>query len=112
MLPSFFTQSIKIVRPSEKTERGSTVFDWTHTVETECNQCSVQPAGMRLDQDGRVLGIMDGLTIYCPYDLDVRAGDRIIYEGEAYTINGVPQPSISPSGTISTIQLQVRRWEG
>jgi len=112
MLPSFFTQTIYILRPVYKIERGSEVPDWENATTRTCSQCSVQPAATSLDQDGRILGIKDGLTVYCPYDTDVQSGDRIVYENETYVIDGVPQRSISPSGSISSTQLQIKRWEG
>lgn len=112
MLPSFFTQEIKVIRPKTKELRGSTVNDWSNPTTTTVTGCSVQPAGTTLDINGRVLGISDGLTAFLPFGTDVKAGDRIEYDGETYTIEGVPQPSISPTGSISSIKLHLKRWEG
>ena len=113
MLPSWCSQSITRVRPGTKTVRGSVVPDWDSTKVSELTitGCSIQPASTSLSQDGRVLGINDGMTVYCPEGSDVQAGDHIEFEGETYTINGEPRKWAGPSRT-SHIQLNLVRREG
>lgn len=113
MLPSFAHDSIVRIRPGIKTERGSVVPDWSADKITKLtiNGCSLQPASTSLDQDGRVLAVMDGLTAYIPEGSDVKAGDRIDWDGEHYTIDGVPRKW--PGALMcSHIQLNLKRWEG
>ena len=108
---SFWRQTITRIRPTTKTERGSTVPDWDNANELEIQECSVQPASTSLSQDGRVMGVQDGLTIYAPVDADVQAGDRIRYNGSVYTING--DPLVWPGvARMQHIQLNVQRWRG
>ena len=110
-LQSFWKQSITRIRPGTKTERGSAVPDWNNPNELEIPECSVQPASTGLSQDGRVLGVHDGLTIYAPENADVKAGDRIRYRGEVYTING--DPLIWPGAArMQHMQINVQRWCG
>lgn len=71
----------------------------------------MQPAATTLSQDGRVLGISEGLTAYLPEGSDVKAGDRILFEGGTYTINGEPK-AWAGAFTRSNIQLNLIRWEG
>ena len=108
---SFWTQTIIRIRPGTKTERGSTIYDWVNASEKTIKGCSVQPAGTSLSQDGRVLGVMDGLTVYGPADADVKAGDRIKYGNDIYTINGDPLvwPGVARMGHV---QLNLQRWRG
>ena len=47
-----------------------------------------------------------------PPGSDVRAGDRIGYNGNVYTINGEPRIWKSPTGRVSNIVLNLERWEG
>lgn len=113
MLPSFCQQSITRVRPGTKTSRGSTVPDWDNpTSSATISGCSVQPASTSLSEDGRVLGITDGLTVYLPNGSDVLAGDHIVYDGETYEINGEPRVWASPTGARSHILLNLRRYSG
>ena len=113
MLPSFARDSIVRIRPSTKTERGSTVFDWDSKKVTKLtiNGCSVQPGATSLDMNGRVLNIADGWTAYIPEGTDVKAGDRIEWNGNTYEINGEPRiwTGVARCGHI---QLNLKRWEG
>lgn len=108
---SFWTQSITRLRPGTKTVRGSVVPDWANVSRLTIEGCSVQPASTSLSQDGRIEGVMDGLTVYAPEDADVLAGDRIEYGGNVYTING--DPLIWPAaGRLSHMQFNLQRWRG
>lgn len=110
-LISFWRQSIVRIRPGTKTERGSTVPDWSKATELTIDGCSVQPASTSLSQDGRVLGVQDGLTVYAPAGVDIQAGDRIRYAGNIYTING--DQLIWPGAVrLDHIQLNLQRWRG
>lgn len=111
MLPSWANQSIVIHRPTTKTVRGSTVPDWENETKTTVTGCSVQPASTSLSLDGRVLGLSDGLTAYIPQGTDVKASDRIEFDGLLYVINGEPR-NWTGAFTRSHIQLNLIRWEG
>ena len=113
MLPSFCTQEIVRIRPGTKDLRGSTVPDWSAQAVTELTikGCSVQPLATSLSQDGRVLGVSEQLTAYLPEGSDVKAGDRIKFNGEVYTINGEPK-TWTAARNLSNIQLILTRWEG
>ena len=108
---SFWQQTITRIRPGTKQERGSTVFDWSNPDTLDIPECSVQPSSTSLSQDGRVLGVQDGLTVYAPVTADVRAGDRIEYAGTVYAING--DPLVWPGvARMQHIQLNLTRWRG
>lgn len=113
MLPSFCTQEVTRIRPGTKESRGSTIPDWSEDKVTTLTikGCSVQPASTSLSQDGRVLGISEGWTAYLPEGSDVQAGDRILFNGDIYEINGEPK-KWTGAYTRSNIQLNLIRWEG
>lgn len=112
MVATFAAQTITVVRPGTKTLRGSEVPDWSDTTSVSISGCSVQPAATSLSQDGRVLGITDGWTAYIPSGSDVQAGDKIVFNGNEYAINGEPRTWISPTGNRTHIQLNLVRWSG
>ena len=112
MVGSFANDTIIRIRPSTITVRGSDIPDWENTTSLRIANCSVQPASTSLSQDGRVLGITDGMTCYCPYDSDVQAGDRIQYDGMIYTVIGEPRKWKSPTGSRSNLQVSLERWSG
>lgn len=113
MLPSFCTQEITRIRPGEKTARGSTIPDWSDAKVSKLviKGCSVQPSATSLSQDGRVLGVSEQFTAYLPEGSDVIAGDRILYDGNIYTINGEPK-IWHAAVNMSHMQLNLIRWEG
>ena len=111
MLPGFVRQSVTRLRPGVKTVRGSDVPDWDNATSLTISGCSVQPAGTELSQDGRVLGVMDGMTCYLPPGSDVMEGDRIVYNDETYTIDGAPR-KWEGAFNLSHVQIRLRRWSG
>lgn len=111
-IPSWCQQSIVRIRPTTSESRGSTIFDWSNPDRLTIRNCSVQPSTTGLSQDGRVLGINEGYTVYLPPNADVKAGDRIEFEDNIYTILGEPKPWVSATGRVSHIQLSIERWAG
>ena len=111
-LHKWCTDTITRIRPGTKDSRGSTIPDWENADRLEIEGCTVQPASTGLSQDGRVLGISEGFTVYMPPGSDVQAGDRIEYEGNVYTTNGMPKTWKSPTGRVSHTQLNIERWKG
>ena len=111
MLPSFCDQIVYRLRPGIKQERGSDIPDWSTSNRLMICGCSVQPASTTLSQDGRVLGVSEYLTAYLPETADVKAGDRIEFEGDVYAISGEPK-KWKGAGNLSNIQLNLSRWTG
>ena len=112
MLPSWANDVVTRLRPTIRTVRGSDIPDWTNPNAIQIGGCSMQPASTMLSQDGRIQGITEGYTCYLPPCADVKAGDRIRFNGNDYTINGEPQIWQSPSGKVSSMQLNLERWRG
>lgn len=111
MLPSFARQSVTRIRPGVKTVRGSDIPDWENATSLVISGCSVQPAATEMSQDGRVLGILDGMTAYLPPGADVQEGDRIVYDGETYVLDGAPRVWEAVFN-LSHVQIRLRRWSG
>lgn len=112
MLPNFFRGTVARIRPGICTSRGSDIPDWDDAEELAIPGCSIQPSSTSLSQDGRVLGIEDSYTAYLPPGTDVQAGDRLVFNGNTYTIMGEPRAWESPTGALSHIQLTLERWSG
>lgn len=112
MLPSFYRQTITRIRPGIKESRGSSIPDWENYEALTIGGCNVQPTGTTLSQDGRVEGISDGQIAYTPITADIKAGDRIEYDGEVYAIEGEPRRWTSASGTLDHLILNLKRWQG
>jgi hypothetical protein len=106
------TMTIVRKRASVKTVRGSDVFDWSKTTDITIPNCLVEPGGGSLTLDGRELGIMQGLTAILPPNSDVKAGDHIVYDGNDYEIDREPKIFSLPTGTVTNMQLNLKRWQG
>jgi len=109
---NWWNQTVTRLRAITRDERGTPVPDWSYPDKKEIKGCSVQPAATSLSQDGRILGIMDGMTCYMPVNADVKAGDRIEFEGEVYVINGDVRTWPSPTGAVAHKQANLERWSG
>lgn len=112
MLPSFFRDTVTRLRAGTRESRGSVIPDWSNPDELAIPNCSLQPATTSLSQDGRVLGISDGQTLYAPADADVLAGDRISFDGKTYEVDGDPRDWRSASGGLDHLTINLRRHTG
>ena len=111
MLPSFCSEIVYRLRPGTKYERGSAIPGWDNPDRLRIEGCSIQPSATTTSMDGRVLGVSESLTAYLPEDADVKAGDRIEYRGEVYTIMGEPK-FWKGVRNLSNMQLNLQRWSG
>lgn len=109
---SFFRDSVVVIRPLETTRNGKPVQDWANATRTTVGRCHVQPSTTDRDHDGRQVSVSDEMTVYAPIAADIKAGDRIEWNGEQYSIEGLPQMWRSPSGRVSNQQVRIKRWSG
>lgn len=109
---SWWRDTITRIRPGEKTVRGSIVPDWDNVNELVISNCHGQPASTGLSEDGRVLGIMQGMTLYTPATADIKAGDRIVFRGITYEINGEVNDWPSATGALDHLVINLRRYSG
>lgn len=113
MLPSFCRDTVTRIRPGTQTVRGTQIPDWSPTAITtkDISGCSMQPSSTSLSEDGRILGITDLYTLFAPPDADIQSGDRIVFNGKTYTIDG--DVRIQPSANrLEHIQIGLRRYDG
>lgn len=112
MLPSFCVDAIGVLRPTEKSVRGTTVLDYSDSEPVTVTGCSVQPTDTLRDFDGRTLAIERSFELYAPPGSDIKAGDRIVWQGRTFEVNGAPMEWRSPTGRVSHINARLREWSG
>ena len=112
MLPSFCNDTITRKRGDLVDKRGTKIIDWSDPDELEISGCSVQPSTTSRDLDGRTIQVTEGWTLYAPPDSDLKAGDRIAWEGLTFEIDGAPMPWKSPTGRVSHIAAKLAEWSG
>ena len=112
MLPSFASETIVVRRAPLVDVRGTKVRDWANATEHEIAGVSVQPASTSREFGGRTTNVADGWTLYGPPGADIEAGDRIVYGGTTYEIDGAPYEWKSPTGRVSHVQAKLAEWRG
>lgn len=108
---SWWNDTVIIVSPGEKTQRGSTVPDWDSATRTTMGNCLV--CNPRTDEfrNGRTETHVDAMLLM-PYGTDVNAGDRIEHGGTTYVVQGEPMPRTSPTGRVDHVRVDLAVWRG
>lgn len=109
---SFKTQTITVLRPGTRSERGDTIPDWatatTHTVPG----CCVQPDnGDEVTDRGRD-AVVRRWKVLGPAGADVTSLDRVRWDGADYDVDGPIASWSSPSGALAHVEFVIQRVEG
>jgi hypothetical protein len=99
---------ITVVRPgSRPADYGNgTEPDWTNVTAAEVPGCSVQPTPAPLDTVDRD-SWQTRWTVWAPVSTDVRATDRVLWNGDTYDVDGDPQRW--QFGALSHVVINLRR---
>jgi len=109
---SFFMDNITVRRAPLITKNGMQVRDWEHATEHTVFRVQVAGASTTREWGGRTLNVDDKRVLRAAYDADIMAGDRVIWEGELYELDGEVLRTKSPTGRISSVRCYLKRWEG
>lgn len=109
---SFMNDEAVIVRPSTRTERGATVKDWKFATQHTVKNVQIVPVSTSQDRDGRVVNVNDRFKFRAKYEADVKPGDRVIWNGETFEIDGDVFHVKSPTGRVSSTRCTLARWKG
>lgn len=108
---SFWKDTVKVLRAPLANKNGMQVFDWSKASQHMVSRCQVTAQATSRDYD-RTLQVPDHRTLRAPYDADIKAGDRIIWNGETYEIEGEVFHTRSPIGGASSTRCTLARWNG
>lgn len=109
---SFMNQQVTVVRPHTVEKRGVPVTTWDGAPTHMLDRCMVTGSTTSREFDGRVVQVSDRKTLRALYDADVQPGDRIVFDGVTYEIDGEVVKTPSPTGRVSSTRCQLVRWEG
>ena len=109
---SFFKDSVTRQRATIKKTNGMEYFDWSDPDEKVIPRVQVVPQTTSRVFEERVQQVTDRRTLRASYNADIEAGDRIIWEGKTYEIDGEVFHTSSPTGRVSSTRCNLVRWEG
>lgn len=109
---SFFRDTVTRKRAVMKTKNGMEYADWDDADTLEIKNVQVTAAATSRELGERTLNVSDRRTLRADYDADIKAGDRIVWNGETYDIDGEVFHSKSPTGRISTTRCALMRFKG
>lgn len=104
-------QSITILRaPTTRDTHGNDRRDWPNAVETVVTGCEVQPMGSQenlVNQDQ----VLIAWQVVAPLGTDVKATDRVRYNGTVYEVFGHPEDWPGDS-RIDYVGIHLTDWNG
>jgi len=104
--------SVTVVNPGSKSERGVTVPDWSSAVSTIEGRWRVQPAGgSDVNTLGRQ-GLVSEFRGFGPASSVVEAQSRVISKDVTYEVVGPVENWPSPTGSLDHIEIALKRVEG
>lgn len=109
---SFMTETVTVLRAPLVDRRGTKVRDWGDATSHELHGCLVTGVATSQDRDGRVTQVDDRRRLRCMYDADVEKGDRVVWDGATYEVDGEVFKTKSPTGRVSSTRCALARWEG
>ena len=109
---SFFRDTVTRLRAPIESKNGLDYFDWAQATELVITKVQVTAQSTSRDFEGRVLNVSDRRTLRAAYDADIKAGDRIVWQGETYEVEGEVFHTKSPSGRVSSTRCTLVRWDG
>ena len=115
---SFMRDTVTVIRPGTQAVRGTTIRNWSITTTGdgatmhELGNVLITAQSTMQDRDGREINITDQRRLRCMYDADIQPGDRIVWNGETYEVDGEVFKTKSPTGRVSSTRCSIARWEG
>lgn len=108
----FMKDTVTVLRAPFITKNGMQAFDWPNATEIVLKRVQVMPQPTSRVFEGRVEQVTDRRTLRAPYDADIQAGDRVIWHGETYEIDGEVFHTKSPTGRVSSTRCTLVKWSG
>ena len=109
---SFMNDSVTRYRAPVTKYNGQDKYDWANAVAKTITNVQVVPQSTARVFDDRTLNISERYTLRAKYDADIQAGDRIVWNGDTYEIEGEVFHTKSPTGRVSSTRCTLVRWVG
>lgn len=109
---SFMNDTVTVLRAPIIEKNGMEKRDWTNADYFEVTDVMVTSQNTSRDFEDRTLQVSDRRTLRANYDADIKAGDRIVWNGSTYEVEGDVFHTKSPTGRVSSTRCTLVRWAG
>lgn len=109
---SFCNDSVTRIRAAITVKNGMEARDWAHAASATISNVLVTAQSTSRDFAGRVENVSDRRTLRAMYDADIQAGDRVIWNGDTYEVEGEVFHTKSPTGRVSSTRCTLVRYTG
>lgn len=112
MALSFWKDEVTVLRAPIIKKNGMDARDWPNAEEHVVKNMQITASGTVREFGDRVTQVTDRRTLRACYDADIEPGDRIVWNGDTYEIDGDVFHTKSPTGRVSSTRCTLVRWEG
>lgn len=112
MALSFWKDQVTVLRAPLISKNGMEARDWENAIRITIKNVQVTAQVTSREFGDRVTQVTDRRTLRAKYDADIVPGDRIIWKGDTYEIDGDVFATVSPTGRVSSTRCTLVRWEG
>lgn len=109
---SFMNDTVTVLRAPIIEKNGMEKRDWSNAVDFEVTDVMITSQNTSRDFEDRTLQVSDRRTLRANYDADIKAGDRIVWNGSTYEVEGDVFHTKSPTGRVSSTRCALVRWAG
>lgn len=109
---SFMNDTVTVLRAPIIEKNGMEKRDWSNAVDFEVADVMITSQNTSRDFEDRTLQVSDRRTLRANYDADIKAGDRIVWNGSTYEVDGDVFHTKSPTGRVSSTRCALVRWAG
>lgn len=113
MLPSFCTESVEVLRPKTKEQRGTVEYvAGEYEPAGTVAGCSVQMQSDSTSRgEPRTLNVQSDATLFAPPGANLEEGFVVKTSMGDFVVDGV-MPRVSPTGAVSHTECALMRWKG
>ena len=109
---SWFDKTVTVLRAPVVQYGMRSERDWSQASEHRVAECAlVRPTSSTDWRDPARTRAIDRLLI-APHGSDIREGDRIVYGGRTYEVDGIADDRESPTGAVSHLRAALVAWSG
>ena len=109
---SFMHDTVTVLRAPIIEKNGMEKRDWSNADDFVVTGVMITSQSTSRDFEDRTLQLSDRRTLRANYDADIKAGDRIVWNGSTYEVEGDVFHTASPTGRVSSTRCTLVRWNG